>query len=148
MKHILLKFQIGYIQVAILTLRIKQYYFVIQELEQSNIKCILNCAYECKNLFPDDFEYLKLTLSDQCDSDILIHFEQAFEFISKAKEEKKNVLVHCQLGKSRSATIVIGYLMKYENYTYEKAFTFVKKARKMILPNLGFVRQLRTFENS
>jgi protein-tyrosine phosphatase len=49
------------------------------------------------------------------------------------------------VGKSRSATIVIAYLMKYHNFALDDAFNFVKKQRKLILPNLGFMAKLREF---
>lgn len=54
-----------------------------------------------------------------------------------------NVLVHCNAGVSRSATIVIAYLMAREGLTFEESYDKVKSARSCIKPNAGFVRQLR-----
>jgi protein phosphatase slingshot len=119
-----------------------------KELEYVDIKYILNCATECKNLFSEDFVYKKLNLSDLCETKIDAHFEEAFEFINKAKEENSSIFIHCQVGKSRSATIVIAYLMKHHNYKFDDAFNYVKKLRKLILPNLGFMARLREFGKS
>jgi Icc-related predicted phosphoesterase len=57
-----------------------------------------------------------------------------------------NVLVHCEQGMSRSATIVIAYLMYSMDITYQQAHLLVKRARPFICPNDGFVEQLQIFE--
>jgi protein-tyrosine phosphatase len=56
-------------------------------------------------------------------------------------------MVHCKAGMSRSAALVIAYLMIEHKWPYEDAFTYVKKKRHIIAPNEGFVRQLRCFIN-
>jgi protein-tyrosine phosphatase len=117
-------------------------------LQYANVKYVLNCAVECKNLFSEEFVYKKLDLNDIVDCNIEEAFEEAFEFINKAKEDGSTVFVHCQVGKSRSATIVIAYLMKFHSYTLDDAFNYVKKLRKLILPNLGFMAKLRKFAQS
>jgi len=48
--------------------------------------------------------------------------------------------VHCAAGVSRSASIVIAYLMKINHWTFENAYSFVKSKRKIIDPNFGFKR--------
>jgi protein-tyrosine phosphatase len=72
---------------------------------------------------------------------ILKDLPMCFEFIEKGIQKGK-VYVHCQQGISRSATIVIAWIMyKYEK-SFEEAFAFVQKARPVIHPNVGFVNQL------
>lgn len=119
-------------------------------LESLNIKYILNCASECKNLFENDkeFEYLKLDIKDSNDFNIDEYFEKGIEFIKTAKEnkEKGNLFIHCQQGKSRSSAILISYLIKEEKYTTDEAYKYLKKKRRMIMPNLGFMFKLRAFE--
>jgi len=56
------------------------------------------------------------------------------------------VLVHCTLGASRSATIVIAFLMFSRKWTVETAFHFLKERRPVINPNKGFWKQLSEFE--
>ena len=47
-------------------------------------------------------------------------------------------------GQSRSATIVIAYLMWKKKMNYDEAFTFVNNIRK-IFPHEGFIEQLKLF---
>ena len=48
------------------------------------------------------------------------HFSETYEWLDK-NLEKTNVLVHCQVGVSRSATIVIAYVMKKRNLGVDQA---------------------------
>lgn len=56
------------------------------------------------------------------------------------------MLVHCQAGISRSATICIAYLMYLKHLNLDEAFDFLKSKRSVISPNLNFMRQLAEFE--
>ena len=58
----------------------------------------------------------------------------------------ENCLVHCKLGISRSAAVVIAYLIKYYKLSTDEAVDFVKSKRTSIKPNDGFMRQLYTYE--
>ena len=55
-------------------------------------------------------------------------------------------MVYCRAGQSRSATLCIAYFMKYHGLSYEEAFQFVRARRPIIHPNIGFIRQLKEFE--
>jgi hypothetical protein len=61
---------------------------------------------------------------------------------------KPKLLVHCAMGKSRSATIVIMYLMKKFLLPYKIAKSIVKSRRETIEVNSGFLSQLKTFEQN
>jgi protein-tyrosine phosphatase len=54
----------------------------------------------------------------------------------------KRVYVHCVHGKSRSPAIIIYYLMKYKNFTYDQAFEKILSIRPIISMNNNFVREL------
>lgn len=82
------------------------------------------------------------------DCQIIEYFEEAIDFINKARETNSSLFIHCQLGKSRSASIVIAYLMKYHKYSVDDAYKYLKKKRKMVMPNLGFMKQLREYEKN
>ena len=56
------------------------------------------------------------------------------------------VLVHCNAGVSRSAAVVIAYLMYIKSWTYLEAFDFLKTKRPCIKPNDGFIKQLLKYE--
>ena len=48
-------------------------------------------------------------------------------------------------GISRSATIVIAYLMRKYTYSFDAVCSMVKRKRNRIHPNPGFVEQLLKF---
>ncbi|TVC49514.1 Dual specificity phosphatase DUPD1 [Bagarius yarrelli] len=55
------------------------------------------------------------------------------------------LLVHCVMGRSRSATLVLAYLMIQEKMTLVDAIEQVKR-RRQIIPNWGFLKQLRELD--
>lgn len=65
---------------------------------------------------------------------------------STFREKGSKVLVHCKMGISRSASVVIAYAMKAFNMSLEEALSLVKKKRSCIKPNKAFCGQLKTYE--
>ena len=61
-------------------------------------------------------------------------------------QDKRNFLVCCSAGRSRSITIVLTYLMKYRNLSAHEALEFVTSRRTCANPNPGFVKLLKNFE--
>ena len=80
---------------------------------------------------------------DFTDENIFKYFKECIQFI----ENSKKIYIHCMAGVSRSASIVIAYLMYKEHKNYFQIYTEVKKKRNVIRPNFGFVFQLKYFEN-
>lgn len=76
---------------------------------------------------------------------ISIYFEESYLWIDEALS-KGNVLVHCGAGISRSATIIIAYLMKKNKWTMDHSLKLIQGARPNANPNLGFRKQLKEFE--
>ncbi|KAJ8004293.1 hypothetical protein DPEC_G00157630 [Dallia pectoralis] len=107
---------------------------------------VLNVAYGVKNSFPDVFCYKTVTILDIPESDITSYLQECSQFIDQAKAESGVVLVHCNAGVSRAASVVIGYLMHTEGLGFDDAFALVKKARPSICPNPGFTEQLRNYK--
>lgn len=54
--------------------------------------------------------------------------------------------MHCYVGVSRSATIVLAYLMRLKELTYERALQFLKTKRPDVMPNVGFIQKLLELE--
>jgi len=123
-------------------------YDIISELK---ITHILNITAECENVHEDKgIKYLKISILDESDKEIHNHFKQAYEFIHEAlsDDNSNHILIHCAMGKSRSATITIMFLMKRFSWNFEKAFNFVKRKREIVCPNEGFVQRLQEFEQN
>ncbi|KAM6951672.1 LOW QUALITY PROTEIN: dual specificity phosphatase 29-like [Aplochiton taeniatus] len=55
------------------------------------------------------------------------------------------LLVHCVMGRSRSATLFLAYLMICKKMTVVDAIDHVKQRRR-IIPNWGFLKQLRQLD--
>ncbi|KAK6813421.1 hypothetical protein RU639_011243 [Aspergillus parasiticus] len=55
------------------------------------------------------------------------------------------VLVHCDMGISRSPTVIIAYLMRKYGIDREDALTFVQSKQK-VKPSANFTRQLQIWE--
>lgn len=74
-----------------------------------------------------------------------MHFDETHAWIAKALAEGGQVLVHCYAGVSRSASIVIAYVMKELNLDFDTAYQLVHRARPVVSPNEGFEKQLRFY---
>ena len=119
----------------------------LEELKRMNIKYILNCAIECKNtILPKDIKELHLKIRDNINFDIIPFFKQSNDFINQVRGVGGKILIHCKLGISRSAAIVIAYLIKYYGFNFNSALKFIKKQRERINPNAGFIEQLKQYE--
>lgn len=60
-----------------------------------------------------------IELADESSSDLLGYFRRAFEFMDEFLIiQGKNVLVHCKMGQSRSASLSLGYMMDRYYRTY------------------------------
>ncbi|KAJ3880345.1 protein-tyrosine phosphatase-like protein [Lentinula edodes] len=90
----------------------------------------------------------KIEILDTTSADLKPHLEDACNSIDRALRSGRNVLVHCQQGISRSAAVVIAYLIRNHGMSYDAAFAFVKRQRACIKPNTGFVNALKEWESS
>jgi len=96
----------------------------------------------------DSFIYCRVSLQDNASEDLRLHFDKAWEFMKTARiREDGNILVHCNLGISRSAAVVTSYLMKFHRHSLDAALAIVREARPQAKPNDGFMEQLRALEN-
>jgi hypothetical protein len=107
-----------------------------------------SASYDGRLVYPTipSVTYHRIWLHDDPNEQIDVHFESATDFIHTQLQQGKKVLVHCQAGVSRSATIVIAYLMRYMHLSYSQAFQVVLQCRHFINPNAGFKTQLLAYE--
>ena len=87
-----------------------------------------------------------LNLLDMPESNIIDIFEETNTFIDGAISRNENVLVHCVYGQSRSATIVVSYLL-YSGRTLDDSLSLLSRKHPGICINPGFLAQLYLFGN-
>lgn len=114
----------------------------LDKMKQIGITNVLMIGYMLFNYFPKFFEYKCIEINDKINEDILPIFIPCINYL----DSNKKTYVHCSQGKSRSSSVVIAYVMLKKKMNYEDAFKFVKSKRDQILPNSGFVEQLKEFE--
>jgi len=83
-------------------------------------------------------------LQDINENNLLIHL---IKLIHSHLLNNKKVIVNCYMGVSRSATIVIAYVMYHLKINVMDAINFVRQKRPIVNPNYGFVCQLYNLEN-
>jgi len=124
----------------------------LNRLRDLGITHVLNCAGEMLNYWDGEtmemegaaLTYLKLKIQDTTGTSIMPLFDQVWNFLSGALAESHNrVFVHCAFGQSRSASMVISYIMKQFHWPYDASFEFVMRRKEDIKPNPAFVEQLK-----
>ncbi|KAF3936714.1 hypothetical protein ABW19_dt0201052 [Dactylella cylindrospora] len=93
----------------------------------------------------EGFEHLHIEVDDDEDENLLEYFQISNAFIDKAIQNGGNVLVHCAMGKSRSATIATAYLIYKKQIPPSAAVALIKETRPMVEPNVGFWEQLELY---
>lgn len=112
-------------------------------LKINGITHVLNCVgFVCPEYFKADFVYKTLWLQDNPTEDITSILYDVFDYFEDVREQKGKVFVHCCQGVSRSTSLVIAYLMWKGGQSFDDAFQYVKEARSIADPNMGFACQL------
>lgn len=118
-----------------------------QKLIDSNIGGIVSCVPR-EPAFESDFKYCHVPLGDNPKHKDKLRgiFTKSYSFIQGILKEKKAVLIHCNMGMSRSGTICIAYLMKRNRWSFERAYLYARGIRGVVSPNTGFCEALLSFE--
>ena len=116
----------------------------VNNLKKEGIKNILTIMDKATPYYneKDNFNHKTIKVSDEPTSNIIRHFGECLNFMKGCDK----ILVHCMSGASRSASVVIAYIMWAQKKSYEDAFNFVNKKRPVAFPNFGFREQLKIFE--
>ncbi len=110
-------------------------------LHKIGIRQILTIGKELTPHETKEFKTMYISLDDAENEPIRDHFDSAHDFILRGP-----TLVHCYAGISRSATLVLSYLIKYYNFSLDSALEHCRKRRPIINPNAGFIDQLAAYE--
>ncbi|EPS70614.1 hypothetical protein M569_04148, partial [Genlisea aurea] len=87
-------------------------------------------------------------ISDDEDADIRDIFQEAHDFVHQVEQIDGKVLVHCFEGKSRSATLVLSYLMLRKGFKMAEAWKALKRVHRRAQPNDGFARILLSLDET
>jgi len=120
-----------------------------EHLTELGITHVINCAAEIPipAFYAEcNIQSLHLAMTDMVAYPIEEHFEETCAWIQENLKGKNKILVHCQQGKSRSATIVLAYLIHHHNMRYMPALASVTARRHLIDPNSGFKNKLEAWE--
>ena len=120
-------------------------------LMDNNIVYILNvgAAFAKKHttMQVNGINVMFVEITDDPSANIGKFFNACHDFIDQSLSKSQNILVHCAAGVSRSATIVISYLMHKKGMSMEEAYAFVQKKRQFINPNKGFLNILKQYDD-
>jgi hypothetical protein len=119
-----------------------------EKLATMNIKYIIGVSEDPPPEYGKDMEYLHINIGDTPTDDISPYFGPSYDFIEQARLEGKGVLVHCTMGMSRSATLVLAYLIRHNDMSLADAISYMKARRPVASPNPGFMTQLIQFEQT
>ncbi|KAG5831524.1 hypothetical protein ANANG_G00304600 [Anguilla anguilla] len=117
-------------------------------LQRLGITHVLNAAHSKQGSIGDQefygnsFVYYGIPAEDSSQFDLSLYFKPAADFIHKALKKKDcKVLVHCIMGMSRSATLVLAYLMLHHRLSLRSAIQKVVQKRA-VYPNRNFLALL------
>ena len=106
----------------------------LEILKKLNINVIINVTKEMGNFHQDNLKltYYKYPIYDDNNDDISDILTESCEIIDYHLNTNDIILVHCYMGASRSASVVINYLMFKLNLNYKSALAYVKEKRPII----------------
>lgn len=117
----------------------------------NSMKLIINLSmYPLKidTITENNIEVMNINIYDEPKEDLSIYFDTTYKKINDALHNHEKVLVYCKIGKSRSVTIIINYLMTKYNMCYDLAFIEMLKKKSEIGPNYGFIEQLKIYHKN
>lgn len=127
----------------------------IRLLEISAVVSLLDITIGQPVSPPKGVRHLLIPILDRGDADLNDAIGKALPFLfGELSQPKGRVLVHCEAGQSRSASIVMAALMAdprlmgcldpAATISANDALAFVREQRPQVKPNDGFMQKLRT----
>ena len=121
----------------------------LQEAGVTHVVSCLPASARAQLVFLQEaFETTFIPVHDGIHEDIASTFPGVFDFVQTAtRRGDAKVFVHCEVGVSRSATLVTALLMHRRRQRFFEAYCDVRAKRPEVLPNIGFASQLQRFES-
>jgi len=118
-----------------------------KKLKEIGITDIISVIEGFDPPYVNDFNYLVINAIDTETTNLSNCFNVSNEFINNVIENDRKILIHCTFGKSRSVTILAGYIISRFGMNPENALKAIKSKRNIINPNKFFVEQLDKYYN-
>ena len=127
-------------------------------LQNNNIKAVITLEtiqksadtlayYDANNI-----DHIYIYIGDHPMENISQYFDRTYDFINRHISRGDNVLVHCMAGVSRSASIILNYIIRktYENNqaktcpcnVFKDVLEYARSRRPILNPNPGFQKAL------
>ena len=119
-------------------------------LTGNDITVILNCAeeesmnYETNN---SNTLAIRIPLIDDEEPDALLMIKEGAVYIQMFTNMGKNIVVHCKAGISRSATVILAWMIIYKNMKFDEAYRCLAEKRPIIRPNDFYISLLKHLED-
>lgn len=113
-------------------------------LSELNITKIINVTAEIPNYFEDDFSYLQVPIFDNSHATLYEHFDNIIEFLD-SDTPNQNIFIHCYQGASRSASVVLLFLVFICKYTLSDAISYLDKTHPINNINVNFMNDLEKY---
>jgi len=127
----------------------------------NNIGLIINVTEEIPNYYSceNNIEYYNVSIKDlntyHITDFLTVTIKKMRQFYEEEKKKQvdtnilpKKILIHCFMGSSRSATLVIAYLAKYHNLSIDEALAYCKKKRDLVNINTTFYSDLKKWNDT
>jgi protein-tyrosine phosphatase len=79
-------------------------------------------------------------------SQLIDDLERLTTYIYEKSQQGKRILIHCQCGVSRSASLVVAYVMKQNHWNVNTAYQYLKDQSPKISPNMTLMFQLMDWQ--
>src|SRR3989338_6312050 len=118
-------------------------------LRQHSINCIINCTTSLP--FPKHpAEKHRVPVKDNLEPE---EIQKMYDFLDPMADlihrsrPNMNILVHCHMGKQRSVSVVIAYLIKYGKVSLRDAIGYFRTKRDTAMtPGINFLSALKKYE--
>lgn len=118
-----------------------------ENFSDKNIKLIINATHELPLLESSEFVSFRVPVEDsEEDRSIGKYLEDVADLIDVTRQDGGSTIVHCMGGISRSTTLVLAYMVKYTSLNLHESFRHVYASRRVVRPNMVFMRLLADFE--
>jgi len=111
---------------------------------KNNIAAVMNLSTKILKKH-SGITYYAFPVNDLPREDIVRLFNMTSNIIEGHLQARENVLVNCNMGVSRSTTIVLAYIIKKTTMELDNALALCRSFRPCCNPNHGFIKQLQRY---